>query len=51
MAARIEFEREWNPKFRGERKSTPTPPTKQPIKTKALSNVRSQGLMDMLDNL
>ncbi len=51
MAARIEFEREWNPKFRGERKSTPTPSTKQPIKTKALSNVRSQGLMDMLDNL
>jgi hypothetical protein len=51
MAARIEFEREWNPKFRGERKSTPTPSTKQPIKTKALSNVKSQGLMDMLDNL
>jgi hypothetical protein len=51
MAARIEFEKEWNPKFRGEvKKSTPTPP-KQTIKTRTLGSVKSQGLMDMLDNL
>jgi hypothetical protein len=51
MAARIEFEREWNPKLKGEiKKSTPTPP-KQTIKTKTLSSIKSPGLIDMLDNL
>jgi hypothetical protein len=55
MAARIEFEREWNPKFKGEAKKkvdnfkvTEKKPT---IKTKALGSVKSEGLMSLLDNL
>jgi hypothetical protein len=57
MAARIEFEREWLPKFNGE---TPTKKnfkmeTKKPApaaaKQKALSSVRSEGLKNLLDNL
>jgi len=55
MAARIEFEREWNPKLKGEVKKVNnfavTKVPKQTIKTKTLSNVKSQGLMDMLDNI
>jgi len=55
MAARIEFEREWNPKLKGEVKKkvdnfkvTEKKPT---IKTKALGSVKSEGLMNLLDNL
>ena len=57
MAARIEFEIEWLPKFKGgvgtpkkdftlgdNKKSTP-------IKNKALSSIKSEGLKNMLDNL
>ena len=55
MAARIEFEREWNPKLKGEVKKTNnfsvTKAPKQTIKTKTLSNVKSQGLMNMLDSI
>ena len=55
MATRIEFEREWNPKLKGEVKKVNnfavTKAPKQTIKTKTLSNVKSQGLMDMLDNI
>ena len=55
MASRIEFEREWLPKFKGEIKKVNnfavTKAPKQTIKTKTLSNVKSQGLMDMLDNI
>ena len=55
MAARIEFEREWNPKLKGEVKKTNnfsvTKASKQTIKTKTLSNVKSQGLMNMLDSI
>lgn len=55
MAARIEFEREWLPKFQnGTAKSAPT---KKPINTpsatkqKALSGVRSEGLKNLLDSI
>jgi len=50
MAARIEFEKEWLPKFKS---STPPPPTKPntSAKKKALSSVSSSGLKNMLDNL
>ena len=55
MAARIEFEKEWNPKLKGEVKKktdnfkvTEKKPT---IKTKALGSVKSEGLMNLLDNL
>jgi hypothetical protein len=55
MAARIEFEQEWNPKLKGEVKKktdnfkvTEKKPT---IKTKALGSVKSEGLMNLLDNL
>jgi hypothetical protein len=50
MAARIEFEKEWLPRFK-----TSTPPlTTKPntsAKKKALSSVSSSGLKNMLDNL
>jgi len=55
MASRIEFEREWLPKFKENTsknfKLDSTSEKKIPIKTKALGTVKSQGLMDMLNNL
>tara|TARA_R110000822_G_scaffold168509_3_gene308558 strand:+ start:96 stop:884 length:789 start_codon:yes stop_codon:yes gene_type:complete len=61
MAARIEFEREWLPKFQGNvdtskkpfildnsKKSTPAISDK---KSKALSGVKSEGLRNLLNNL
>ena len=59
MAARIEFEREWFPKFNGEVKESPKKnfkietkkPTPAVAKQKALSSVRSEGLKNLLDNL
>ena len=55
MAARIEFEREWMPKFKnGTAKPVPTKkPTNTPsaIKQKALSGVRSEGLKNLLDSI
>jgi hypothetical protein len=55
MASRIEFEREWLPKFKENTsknfKLDSTSEKKVPIKTKALGTVKSQGLMDMLNNL
>jgi hypothetical protein len=55
MAARIEFEREWMPKFKnGTTKPAPTKkPTNTPsaIKQKALSGVRSEGLKNLLDSI
>ena len=55
MAARIEFEREWMPKFKnGTAKPAPTKkPTNTPlaIKQKALSGVRSEGLKNLLDSI
>jgi hypothetical protein len=59
MAARIEFEREWLPKFKEGKKPvdikkpTSTLGNKNAIqnKTKALGTIKSQGLKNMLDNL
>jgi hypothetical protein len=57
MAARIEFEREWLPKLKGEvpAKKNFKMETKKPApaaaKQKALSSVRSEGLKNLLDNL
>jgi hypothetical protein len=55
MAARIEFEREWLPKFNGEVEETPkkvfTLETKTAVKQKALSTVKSEGLKNLLDTL
>jgi hypothetical protein len=57
MAARIEFEREWLPKLKGEvpAKNNFKIETKKPApaaaKQKALSSVRSEGLKNLLDNL
>ena len=57
MAARIEFEREWFPKFNEEtpQKKNFKIETKKPApaaaKQKALSSVRSEGLKNLLDNL
>tara|TARA_R110000796_G_scaffold247906_1_gene373951 strand:+ start:531 stop:1325 length:795 start_codon:yes stop_codon:yes gene_type:complete len=63
MSARIEFEREWLPKLRGENKSvekqkgnytlgtTPNSSKKLSTKVKALSSIKSDGLKNMLDSL
>ena len=61
MAARIEFEVEWLPKFKGS-VATPnkvftlgannkTNAVNSTVKTKALGSIKSQGLKNMLDNL
>jgi len=57
MAARIEFEREWLPKLKGEVpakknfKMEAKKPAPAAAKQKALSSVRSEGLKNLLDNL
>ena len=59
MAARIEFEIEWLPKFKNNLDTTKknfTLPdnnkkTSTNVKNKALGSIKSQGLKDMLDNL
>jgi hypothetical protein len=51
MAARIEWEKVWLPKLSNTTAKTETKATKTPIKTKALGTVKSQGLMDMLNDL
>ena len=57
MAARIEFEREWLPKFKGKnnlekpKESFTLNGNKQTIKNKALGSIRSEGLKNMLDKL
>lgn len=56
LAARVEFEREWFPKFKnsGETKkkdNTLKDNKKTPIKTKALGSVKSNSLKNMLENL
>ena len=50
MAARIEFEKEWLPKFKS---STPNEPIgkKLDVKTKALGSIKSEGLKNMLNSL
>jgi hypothetical protein len=57
MAARIEFEIEWLPKFSKDNVETPkknytlSTNNKSTIKSKALNTVASQGLKNMLDSL
>ena len=58
MAARIEFEIEWLPKFKGEnsvdttkKNFTLTSQSKSNTKSKALNTVKSEGLKSMLDSL
>ena len=63
MASRIEFEREWLPKLKGDKKSLenekenftlgtkPNTSKKLSTKTKALGSFKSDGLKNMLDNL
>ena len=56
MAARIEFEQEWMPKLKGEVKKESNfniskTEKKSPVKTKALSNIKSDSLKNMLDSL
>ena len=57
MAARIEFEKEWLPKFKNSvdtKKSNYTLNTKSKsssTKSKALGTIKSEGLKNMLDNL
>ena len=60
MAARIEFEIEWLPKFKATTNSNFTldksntkakPSTAKNIKNKALGSIQSEGLKNMLDNL
>jgi hypothetical protein len=57
MAARIEFEKEWLPKFKEKQNKAFTLETKKssPItsvnKSKALGTVKSEGLKNLLDNL
>jgi len=57
MASRIEFEYEWLPKFKNSNSknfkldANLSSEKKIPIKTKALSSVKSESLKNMLDNL
>jgi len=57
MAARIEFEQVWMPKLKGEVTQANSPNItlekikKQTIKTKALGNIKSEGLKSLLDNI
>jgi hypothetical protein len=57
MAARIEFEQEWFPKFRKEDSSSQkknnvstTSNKKVPTKTKALNNIKSEGLKNVMED-
>jgi hypothetical protein len=60
MAARIEFEREWLPKLRGEKNNLDTQKenftlsnnkSQSSTKNKALGSIKSEGLKNMLDKL
>ena len=58
MAARVEFEKEWLPKFKGgngldksKGNYTLNGNKKQPTKNKALGSIKSEGLKNMLDKL
>ena len=56
MSARIEFEKEWLPKLKGEnnveeQKKQFTLKSKQSSKSKALNTIKSPGLKNMIDNL
>ena len=57
LAAKVEFEREWFPKFKsnlagagkGSTLTSNQPTKKAPIKTKALGNIQSEGLKNVMD--
>ena len=55
MAARIEFEKEWFPKFTGKKEKsnnfTINENKKASVKTKALSSIKSEGLKNLLDSI
>jgi hypothetical protein len=58
LASRVEFEREWLPKFKEVKQNSLEKPkknitlgTKNNSKTKALGTIQSQGLKNMLDSL
>jgi hypothetical protein len=54
MAARIEFEHEWLPKFKGEvepTKNTTTSNKKLGIQDKALKSIKSNSLKGLVDSL
>ena len=51
MAARIEFEKEWLPKFGKKNKKENNYKVKTNLKTKALGTIKSEGLKNMLDSL
>jgi len=50
MASRIEFEKEWLPKFSNNTEKK-QPSKKLDVKTKALGSIKSEGLKNMLDSL
>ena len=50
MAARVEFEKEWLPKFEQPQKSS-SKKTNINMKTKTLGSIKSEGLKNMLNNL
>jgi len=56
MAARVEFEKEWLPKFKNnldasKKNFTLDSNTNKSTKSKALGTIKSEGLKNMLDNL
>jgi hypothetical protein len=61
LAAKIEFEREWFPKFKGETKdvknnfslgsNSSNKPNNKAAKTKVLGNMKSEGLKNLLNNI
>jgi hypothetical protein len=55
MAARIEFEKEWLPKFNDKTQSNFTiesaPKKSAPVKVKALGNIKSESLRNILDTI
>ena len=50
LASRIEFEKEWLPKLRGET-IVENKEKKSPTKSKALGSIKSEGLSDSIKNL
>lgn len=58
LAAKIEFEREWFPKFKGETTNVKNnftldsnKPNNKTAKTKVLGNIKSEGLKNLLNNI
>ena len=51
MAARVEFEKEWLPKFTQEKISQPKKKSKVNMKTKTLGSIKSDSLKNMLNSL